>query len=91
MQKIFFKKMSGAGNDFILVDKNQNAGLILSSEQIKNLCNRRNGNWADGLITIDDLADHNYKMIYYNADGSTEVYAPTVHAVLFGLRKKPED
>lgn len=71
MQKIFFKKMSGAGNDFILVDKNQNAGLILTSEKIKNLCNRRNGIGADGLITIEDTAEHNYKMVYYNADGST--------------------
>jgi len=71
MQKIFFKKMSGAGNDFILVDKNQNAGLILTSEKIKNLCNRRNGIGADGLITIEGAAEHNYKMVYYNADGST--------------------
>lgn len=71
MQKIFFKKMSGAGNDFIFVDKNQNKGLTLTSEEIKNLCNRRNGIGADGLITIEDAVDHNFKMIYYNADGST--------------------
>jgi diaminopimelate epimerase len=71
MQKIFFKKMSGAGNDFIFVDINQNLGLALTPEKIKNLCNRRNGIGADGLITIEDLADYNYKMIYYNADGST--------------------
>ena len=71
MQKIFFKKMSGAGNDFIVVDKNQNPGLILTSEKIKNLCNRRNGIGADGLITIEDLPDYSYKMVYYNSDGST--------------------
>ncbi|HMN25115.1 MAG TPA: diaminopimelate epimerase [Ignavibacteriaceae bacterium] len=51
--------------------KNQNAGLNLSSEKIKNLCNRRNGIGADGLITIEDAAEHNFKMVYYNADGST--------------------
>jgi diaminopimelate epimerase len=71
MQKIFFKKMSGAGNDFILVDMNQNQGLVLTSEKIKNLCNRRNGIGADGVITIEELPDFNYKMVYYNADGST--------------------
>ena len=71
MQKIFFKKMSGAGNDFIFVEKNQNKGLTLTSEEIKNLCNRRNGIGADGLITIEDAVHHNFKMIYYNADGST--------------------
>jgi diaminopimelate epimerase len=71
MQKIFFKKMSGAGNDFIIVDINQNQRLILTSEKVKNLCNRRNGIGADGLITIEDLEDYSYKMMYYNADGST--------------------
>jgi len=63
--------MSGAGNDFIFIDKNQNPELILTSEKIKNLCNRRKSIGADGLITIEDLADYSYKMIYYNADGST--------------------
>ncbi len=71
MQKIFFKKMSGAGNDFIFFDKNQNPGLNLTPEKIRNLCNRRNGIGADGVITIEDLADYSYKMVYYNADGST--------------------
>jgi diaminopimelate epimerase len=71
MQKIFFKKMSGAGNDFVFIDLNQNTGLTLTPEKIKNLCNRRNGIGADGLITIEDLPDYNYKMVYYNADGST--------------------
>lgn len=71
MQKIFFKKMSGAGNDFIFFDMNQNTGLNLTPEKIRNLCNRRNGIGADGVITIEDLADYSYKMVYFNADGST--------------------
>ena len=71
MQKIFFKKMSGAGNDFIFLDKNQNPELKLTPEKIKNLCDRKSGIWADGLITIEDLAGFSYKMMYYNADGST--------------------
>lgn len=71
MQKFLFKKMSGAGNDFVFIDLNQNPGLTLTPENIKNLCNRRSGIGADGLITIEDLAGNNYKMVYYNADGST--------------------
>jgi diaminopimelate epimerase len=71
MQKFLFKKMSGAGNDFVFIDLNQNPGLTLTPEKIKNLCNRRSGIGADGLITIEDLAGYNYKMVYYNADGST--------------------
>jgi diaminopimelate epimerase len=71
MQKIFFKKMSGAGNDFIFIDLNQNTGLALTPEKIRNLCHRKNGIGADGVITIEDLSGYNYKMVYYNADGST--------------------
>ncbi|HCY76228.1 MAG TPA: diaminopimelate epimerase [Ignavibacteriales bacterium] len=71
MQKIFFKKMSGAGNDFILFDKSQNPELKLTPEKIKNICNRKNGIGADGVITIEDIENYNYKMMYYNADGST--------------------
>lgn len=71
MQKIFFKKMSGAGNDFIFLDINQNKGMQLTPEKIKNLCHRRNGIGADGVITIEDISGYNYKMVYYNADGST--------------------
>ena len=71
MQKIYFIKMSGAGNDFIFIDKKQNPDLNLLPEQIKNLCNRRNGIGADGVIFIDDIPDYDYKMSYFNADGST--------------------
>ncbi len=71
MQKIFFKKMSGAGNDFIFFDKSQNPELNLTPEKIKYICNRKNGIGADGVITIEDIEDYNYKMMYYNADGST--------------------
>ncbi len=71
MQKFYFTKMSGAGNDFIFVDKNQNPDLILDPEKINKLCDRRNGIGADGLITIEDSLDANYNMMYYNADGST--------------------
>ncbi len=61
--------MSGAGNDFVFIDKNQNAELKLTSENIKKICNRRNGIGADGLITIEDTANFDFKMFYYNADG----------------------
>jgi diaminopimelate epimerase len=71
MQKIFFTKMSGAGNDFIFLDKNQNEELNLSKEIISRLCNRRNGIGADGLITIDDSKEYDFIMNYFNADGST--------------------
>ena len=70
MEKIYFIKMSGAGNDFIFVEKNQYPDLNFLPEQIKKLCHRRNGIGADGLIFIEDLPDYDYKMTYFNADGS---------------------
>ncbi len=71
MKKLFFAKMSGAGNDFIVFDKDQNPGLLLNSDIIKKLCNRRNGIGADGIITIADSDNHDFSMEYFNSDGST--------------------
>ncbi len=71
MEKIFFTKMSGAGNDFIFIDKNLYTDVVLSPETIKKLCDRRNGIGADGVIEIADKRDYDFAMNYYNADGST--------------------
>jgi diaminopimelate epimerase len=71
MEKIFFTKMSGAGNDFIFLDKNLNINITVSPETIKKLCDRRNGIGADGVIEIADNSDYDFAMNYYNADGST--------------------
>lgn len=71
MKNIIFTKMSGAGNDFIVLDKNLNPGLILDPKSIKKLCNRRNGVGADGVIIISDSHDYDFLMEYFNSDGST--------------------
>lgn len=71
MQKIYFTKMHGAGNDFIFIDYKINPGFVIDSEKIIKLCDRRFGIGADGVIAIEDFENYNYKMYYYNADGST--------------------
>jgi diaminopimelate epimerase len=71
MEKIIFTKMSGAGNDFVFIDKKRNNNLSVDVEFVRKICDRRNGVGADGLITIEDSATHNFIMNYYNADGST--------------------
>ena len=71
MEKIIFTKMSGAGNDFVFIDKKQNDWVQVNTDFIRKICDRRNGIGADGLITIEDSATHNFIMNYYNADGST--------------------
>ncbi len=71
MEKISFIKMSGAGNDFIILDRDKNIPFVLSNEIIRKLCNRRNGIGADGVITISGSEKYSFEMEYYNSDGST--------------------
>ena len=65
---ILFHKYHGAGNDFILINCMKN-NIILSQKQIFFLCNRHLGIGADGLIRVLPSESHDFKMMYYNADG----------------------
>lgn len=72
MEKIFFTKMSGAGNDFIVIDRSKYPDFLFNTGIITKLCDRRNGIGADGVIAISDLENYDFKMDYYNSDGSTK-------------------
>lgn len=66
-------KYQAAGNDFIMVDgrvsKGKNADFVNESF-IRNVCDRRYGIGADGLIVLEDSKQYDFKMVYYNSDGS---------------------
>jgi len=65
-----FVKMTGAGNDFVLVD-NRNAHLFVDwTVFARAACDRRYGVGADGLLVIERSSRADFKMNYYNADGS---------------------
>jgi len=66
--RLRFTKMSGAGNDFIVID-NMTRSTRLPEERIRELCTRRTGVGADGLIMIEPSATYDFTMKYYNADG----------------------
>jgi len=66
--EITFSKLSGAGNDFIVID-NRDLSIKFSPEQINMLCTRRTGIGADGLILIEPSSAHAFSMKYFNADG----------------------
>lgn len=68
--EIEFHKYQGTGNDFIMIDCRKTPNLILTNDQIQQLCNRRFGIGADGLIQIFEHNDHDFEMRYFNADGS---------------------
>jgi diaminopimelate epimerase len=68
--KIPFMKMSGSGNDFILIDHRE---LFLKEDRLKELirkvCRRRVSVGADGLILIERSEKADFKWRFYNADG----------------------
>lgn len=67
--KLPIYKYQGAGNDFILLDNR--AGIItLADEQVAQLCDRRFGIGADGLMLLELAEGQDFRMVYYNADGS---------------------
>lgn len=70
MQILPFHKYQGAGNDFIMLDGfSYNFGL-LDHAKIAQLCDRRFGIGADGLIILQPAqGDYAFNMLYYNADG----------------------
>ncbi|MCH5285236.1 MAG: diaminopimelate epimerase [Akkermansiaceae bacterium] len=69
--KLHFYKMTGAGNDFVMVD-NRDLALSrqLTRETIAALCDRRFGIGGDGLIAVEPAqAEGDVRMRYYNSDG----------------------
>ena len=68
--KIDFFKYEGTGNDFVIID---NRGLTFQKNDkilIQNICDRKKGVGADGLILLENHDELDFSMIYFNADGS---------------------
>jgi len=70
MDSLPFVKMTGAGNDFVVID-NRSLRLSLTADQIGWLCDRHFGIGADGLLAVEPAGqpDADFRMRYYNADG----------------------
>ncbi|MCX2474284.1 diaminopimelate epimerase [Pedobacter sp. MC2016-05] len=67
--KINFFKYQGAGNDFILIDHTMKQLEDIDNELIEQLCDRRFGIGADGLMFLTQHDDYDFEMHYFNADG----------------------
>ena len=63
--------MTGSGNDFIVVDS-YDEDLILEGERVRELCARRTGIGADGMLFLrkPESEGHHFRMQYFNADGN---------------------
>jgi diaminopimelate epimerase len=66
---IKFQKYQATGNDFVLID-NRERDISLSVNQIQNICDRKFGVGADGIMLIEKHATLDFNLIYYNSDGS---------------------
>jgi len=64
---IRFYKYEGLGNDFLIVEKEDLAGMQLTTEQAIALCDRHLGVGADGVLVLDVASS---SMHVINSDGS---------------------
>jgi len=65
-----FYKMSGSGNDFILVDNR--SGIVDEKDLtrwIASICRRKHSVGADGLILIESSEKADFKWRFFNSDG----------------------
>lgn len=78
-----FYKYQGAGNDFLIADNRsgsirEDKGVLYFIEEdgserslaIAELCDRRYGVGADGLMLLETSEGHDFRMVYFNSDGS---------------------
>ncbi len=71
VEGLAFWKMSGSGNDFILVDNR--AGRVPREEMpglARRLCRRRESVGADGLIFVEPSELYDFAWAFFNSDGS---------------------
>lgn len=83
-----FYKYQGTGNDFILID-NRKPSFPEDNTIIRKLCDRRFGIGSDGLILIQDHPNADFKMVFFNPDGSLSLCGNGSRcAVKFALDQK---
>lgn len=67
-----FTKMSGSGNDFVVID---NRSPVIPDDRkrdfVKKVCEPKSSVGADGVIFIEDSDTVDYKWDFYNNDGSS--------------------
>ena len=77
---MIFYKYQGAGNDFLIADNrdghlSETGGVLYCnatgwSKPVAEICDRRYGVGADGLMLLENSDKYDFRMAYYNSDGS---------------------
>lgn len=73
-----FYKYQGAGNDFLIADNRDGKIAVkggslydgMATVKIADICDRRYGVGADGLMLLESSGSHDFTMVYFNSDGS---------------------
>lgn len=64
-----FRKYHGTGNDFVMIDNRKGSFSGNEHKLFAQMCHRRFGIGADGLILLNNHPDYDFEMYYVNADG----------------------
>ena len=70
MTRIPFVKMSGAGNDFVVIDNRDSILPHALTDFLRKICQRRMSIGADGVLLVEDSDLADFKMRYFNSDGN---------------------
>ena len=70
MRGTHFYKMTGSGNDFVVLDGRSTSADQWPSAAVKAICDRRSGVGADGLVILTPSTAGAVRMVYWNSDGS---------------------
>jgi len=66
-----FFKMSGSGNDFVMIDaRAERPGELATAEVIGRVCARATGVGADGIVFLERSSVADVRLTYLNSDGS---------------------
>ena len=83
-----FYKYQGTGNDFIIVDNRTKTFPKNNVKTIAKLCDRNFGIGADGLILLENDNTSDFKMVYFNADGTSNTMCGNGGRCIVAFAKK---